>query len=77
MERVPDLDLEELKDLVKHKDTISNSLGQRIANAEQEIADCLEVLSVFDPEYAKRLRNGFKKDLERFSDDRTDRRSSS
>lgn len=67
MERVPDLDLEELKVLVKH-------LGQRIANAVTEIEDNLEILEVVDPEYAKRLRNNY---LERLSDDRTDRRSSS
>ena len=66
MERVPDLDPEELEVLVKH-------LGQRIANAVTEIKDNLEILEVVDPEYAKRLRNN----LERFSDDRTDRRSSS
>lgn len=67
MERVPDLDPEELEVLVKH-------LGQRIANAVTEIKDNLEILEVVDPEYAKRLRNNY---LERFSDDRTDRRSSS
>lgn len=67
MERVPDLDPEELEVLVKH-------LSQRIANAVTEIKDNLEILEAVDPEYAKRLRNNY---LERLSDDRTDRRSSS
>ena len=41
-----DINIEDLKDIVKHKDLISNSLGQQIANAEQEITDCLEILNV-------------------------------
>lgn len=57
--------IEDLKDIVKHKDLISNSLGQRIANAEQEITDCLEILNVLDPEYAERLKQGLKETLER------------
>lgn len=50
------VDVQALKNLVKNKDRISEALGQRIANAEQEIQDCLEVLDFLDPDYAKRLR---------------------
>lgn len=50
------VDVQELKNLVRYKDRISEALGQRIANAEQEIQDCLEVLDFLDPDYAKRLR---------------------
>ena len=60
-----DINIEDLKDIVKHKDTISNSLGQQIANAEQEITDCLEILNVLDPEYAERLKQGLRETLER------------
>jgi len=58
-------ELKELMELVKHKDLISNSLGQQIANAEQEITDCLEILNVLDPEYAERLKQGLRETLER------------
>ena len=64
MERVPDLDPEELEVLVKH-------LSQRIANAVTEIKDNLEILEVVDPEYAKRLRNNY---LEELSNDPTNGR---
>lgn len=60
-----DINIEDLKDIVKHKDLISNSLGQRITNAEQEITDCLEILNVLDSEYAERLKQGLKETLER------------
>lgn len=50
------VNVQELKDLVRNKDRISEALGQRIANAEQEIQDCLEVLDFLDPDYAKRFR---------------------
>lgn len=50
------VDVQALKNLVRYKDRISEALGQRIANAEQEIQDCLEVLDFLDPDYAKRLR---------------------
>ena len=50
------IDVQALKNLVKNKDRVSEALGQRIANAEQEIQDCLEVLDFLDPDYAKRLR---------------------
>lgn len=60
-----DINIEDLKDIVKHKEVISNSLGQRIANAEQEITDCLEILNVLDPEYAERLKQGLRETLER------------
>lgn len=51
-----EVDVQALKNLVRYKDRISEALGQRIANAEQEIQDCLEVLDFLDPDYAKRLR---------------------
>lgn len=50
------INVQELRDFVRNKDRISEALGQRIANAEQEIQDCLEVLDFLDPDYAKRLR---------------------
>lgn len=50
------VDVQALKSLVRYKDRISEALGQRIANAEQEIQDCFEVLDFLDPDYAKRLR---------------------
>ena len=50
------INVQELRDLVRNKDGISEALGQRIANAEQEIQDCFEVLDFLDPDYAKRLR---------------------
>lgn len=58
MERVPDLDPEELEVLVKH-------LSQRIANAVTEIKDNLEILEVVDPEYAKSFRNHYSKIMEK------------
>lgn len=50
------VDVQELKNLVRYKGRISEAPGQRIANAEQEIQDCLEVLDFLDLDYAKRLR---------------------
>ena len=50
------INVQELRDFVRNKDRISEALGQRVANAEQEIQDCLEVLDFLDPDYAKRLR---------------------
>lgn len=64
MERVPDLDPEEIE-------TFSRHLGQRIANAVTEIEKNLEILEIVDPEYAKSLRNNFKKNLEALSNGTT------
>ena len=70
MERTIDLDPEELEVLSRH-------LGQRITNALTEIEKNLEILEIVDPEYAKSLRNSFKKDLEALSNGTTNSRKSS
>lgn len=54
------IDVQELKALLERKDDIVAALQQKILLSKNDIADCIGILRVLDPEQAESFVNGLK-----------------
>lgn len=54
------IDVQELKDLLEHKDDVVSALEQKILLSKNDITDCIKILKVLNPERADSAVNSLK-----------------
>ena len=59
-ENAEKINIQELKAFLEHKDDVVSALQQKIIVLKNEIADCIGILRVLDPEQAESFVNGLK-----------------